>query len=207
MNPIEVKFTVAANLEESVPDLLVQADGVINGFESQPSFFPNAAPIVQGLKDARKALADKGTATGTLRRSKQARSTEENTLRDRMKGAVRFTESCANDDPANGPAIIAASTFSEKAKGTRTKGPLTLARGPAQGDLAADAKAAKRGRSAYYWWRYSLDGTTWVEVAGTNVHKTLLQGLPVGKTVFVQVAITQSNIRGPWSDSVSLFVF
>jgi hypothetical protein len=200
------KFIVVPGLKEDVPGLLSQTDGVISGIESQAPLFPNSSTIVQELKDARKLLGDKAIQTGTLKRSAKARSTEERALRNKLTDTARFVETTANKDPDNGLAIIAASTFTQKTQGTRTKGPLTLRRGPSTGSIKADAKAAKRGANAFYSWRYSLDGITWVEVAQTNVHKTLLEGLPAGKTVFVQVAITQKNLRGPWTDSVSLLV-
>jgi hypothetical protein len=200
------KFIVAAFLKEDVPGLLVQADGVVHGIETHPGLFPNAGPVVQGLKDARNALGDKQTTTGPLKRSAKARSPEERTLRNALVDASRFVETCANKDPENGAAIIAASTFSQKVWNTPPKPPLRLRRGPQAGSVITDAKAAKRGTNAYYFWRYSLDGVTWVEVAGTNVHTTQIDGLPSGKTVYVQVAISQRNIRSPWSDSASILV-
>lgn len=200
------KFIVVPGLKEDVPGLLLQTDGVVTGIETHPTLFPNYAPVVQELKDARKALADKATQTGSQKRAASLRSAEERALRYKLTDAARFVETTANNDPDNGAAIIAASTFTQKAKGTRTKGPLALYRGPFAGSVSADAKAAKRGANAFYSWRYSLDGATWVEVENTNVHKTLIEGLPTGKTVLVQVAITQKNIRGPWSDSASLLV-
>jgi hypothetical protein len=200
------KFIVAAFLDDGVPGLLTQADGVCNGIETHPGFFPNAGPVVQGLKDARNALGDKHTATGPLKRSAQVRSLEERTLRNALLDTARFVETCANKDPENGTAIIAASTFSRKTWSTGAKPPLRLRRGLQAGSVITDAKAAKRGTNAYYFWRYSLDGITWVEVAGTNVHSTLLEGLPGGKTVYVQVAISQRNIRSPWSDSASILI-
>jgi hypothetical protein len=203
----DLRFVVAPNLKGDVPGLLSQTDGVVAGIEAHAVLFPNASSVVQGLKDARKALADKHVETGPLKRSARARSPEERALRNKVTDAARFVETTANDDPANGPAIIAASTFSQKARSTHSKGPLNLRRGPASDSVVADAKAVKKGSKAFYSWRYSVDGgATWIEVAQTNIHLTLLEGLPVGKTVFVQVAITQKNIRGPWSDSASLLV-
>ena len=200
------KLIVVPGLKNDVPGLLSQADDVAAGIETHAALFPGSAPVVQGLKDARKALGDKHVATAPLKRSAKSRSAEERALRNKLTDAARYVETTANGDPDNGPAIIAASTFSQKGKSARTKGPLTLLRGPSTGSVRADAKAAKRGSSAFYAWRYSLDGVTWVEVAQTNVHTTLLEGLTVGKTVFVQVAITQKNIRGPWSDSATTLV-
>jgi hypothetical protein len=207
MKNMEPKLIVAALLKQDVPGLLSQTDGVINGLETQAALYPNSGPVVQGLKDARKALGDKKTTTGPLKRSAKARSAEEKTLRNLMGDAARFVQTCANNDPENGPAIIAASTFTQVVKKARTKAPLTLKYSPSSGTILADAKAAKRGRSAFYSWRFSLDGgATWVEVAQTNKHKTLLSGLPVGKTVLVQVAITQQDVRSSWSDSASILV-
>ncbi len=200
------KVIVVPGLKDNVPGLLLQTDGVTAGIETHAALFPNSAPVVQGLKGSRQALADKLTTSGPLKRSAKARSAEERDLRNKLIDTARFVETTANNDPATGPAIIAASTFSQKAKSTRVKGPLTLSHGKPAGSVVADAKAARRGPSAFYSWRYSLDGVTWVEVAATNAHKTLIEGLPVGKTVFVQVAITQSNIRSPWSDSASIIV-
>jgi hypothetical protein len=203
----EPKLIVVAQLKEDVPGLIAQTAGVIAGMEAHAALFPNSGPVVQGLKDARQALDDVYTATGPLKRSAQSRTKEETTLRNKVLDAARFTESCANADPANGPAIIAASTFSQRTRPQRTKGPLVLKYGASSGSVVADAKAAKRGTSAFYSWRYSIDGgATWVETAHTNVHTTTFQGLPVGKTVVAQVAITQKNIRGPWSDNASLLV-
>jgi hypothetical protein len=200
------KFIVVPRLRDDVPGLLSQADGVATGIETHAALFPSSGPIVQGLKDAKKALADKHIETGPLKRSAESRSAEERALRNRLTDAARFVETTANNDPANGSAIIAASTFSQKVITPHSRGPLTLRRGASSGSISADAKAAKKGTKAFYSWRHSLDGVTWVDVAQTNVHKTLLEGLPVGKTVFVQVAITQKNIRGPWSDSASMLV-
>jgi hypothetical protein len=202
----EPKFTLAANLKDDVPGLLTQADGAIAGIEGHPALFPNAGPVLQGLKDARKTLGDATTTSVPLKKSAQVRSPAERALRGRMMDALRFTETCANNDPTNGPAIIAASTFSEKAKSTYTKPPLALRLGKASSSVLANAKAGKK-RSVFYSWRYSVDnGQTWIEVAETNTCKTLLEGLPLGKTVLVEVALTQQNIRGPWSDSASIFV-
>ncbi len=200
------KFIVVPGLKADVPGLLSQTDGVTTGIETHATLFPNSGALVQGLKDARKALADKHVETGPLKRAAQSRSAEERALRNKVTDAARYVETTANADPENGPAIIAASTFSQKAKSTRAKGPLTLHHGPSAGSVEADAKAAKKGPSAFYSWRYSLDGVTWVDVAQTNVHQTLFEGLPIGKTVLVQVATTQKNIRGPWSDSASMLV-
>jgi hypothetical protein len=201
------KFLVAPHLKPDVPGLLSQADDVATGIETHAPLVPSSGPVVQGLRDARKALADKHVQTGPLKRSAKARSTEERALRNRLTDAARFVETTANNDPANGSAIVAASTFSQKGKSASTKGPLTLHQGPVSGSVSADAKAAKKGASAFYSWRHSLDGgVTWVEGAQTNRHKTLLDGLPVAKAVLVQVAITQKDIRGPWSDSASILV-
>src|SRR5262249_17438680 len=114
MNPTDIKFTVAANLKGDVPGLVQQSTDVITAIQTHPPLFPNSGPIVQDLKDSTKALTDKLAVTGQLKRSARARTKEENTLRSKMLVAARFTEDCANADPANGPAIIAASTFSEK---------------------------------------------------------------------------------------------
>jgi hypothetical protein len=200
------RFIVVPGLRDDVPGLLSQTDGVTTGIETHAALFPSSGPIVQGLKDARKALADKHVETRPLKRSAQSRSPEERALRNKVTDAARYVETTANDDPENGTAIIAASTFSEKSRSPRTKGPITLRHGPSAGSVDADAKAARRGPSAFYSWRYSLDGVNWTEVAQTNVHKTRIEGLPALKTVFVQVAITQKNVRGPWSDSASMFV-
>jgi hypothetical protein len=207
MSNIDTKFTVSANLREDMPGLLAQADGVVAGFEGNPTYFPNSGPVVQGVKDARKAAGDKHTASQPLRKSRQARSPEERALRARLTEAAHFTETCANDDPANGPAIIAASTFTQKAKTTYAKPPLALKLGAASGSVLAGARAAK-GRRVFYSWRYSLDnGQSWIEAPPTNHAKTLLEGIPLGKTVLVQVAVTQKNVRGPWSDSASVPVY
>jgi hypothetical protein len=204
---IEPKFTVVAELKGDIPGLLTQADGVIAGFEGNPNFFPNSGPVLQALKAARKTLGDSYTASAPLKKSAHARSPAERALRARLTEAAHFTETCANNDPANGPAIIAASTFKQKAKSARTKPPLALKLGKVPGTVLADAKAAKKGAAAFYSWRYSLDnGQTWVEAAQTNTHLTLLEGIPLGKTVLVQVAVTQKSVRGPWSDSASLLV-
>jgi hypothetical protein len=206
MSPVGPKFVVAANVAKDVPGLLTQADGVTAGIEAHPGFFPNSGPIVQGIKEARKALGDKLAATSPLKRARQTRSPEERTLRNRLIDGARFVESCANDDLENGEASIVASTFSRKATGKRKKGLLKLKYGEASGSILADAKASKY-RSAFYWWRFSLDnGLTWVEPAGTNTSKTLLESLPVAKTVLVQVAVTEKNVRSPWSDSASVLV-
>jgi len=202
----EPKFTVAANLKQDVPGLLTQADVAVAGFEAHPAFFPNSAKVVQDIKDARKTLGDTLTTTGPLKKAGKARSPAERALRNKLTDGARFAETCANDDPANGSAIVAASTFSQKGKTTHTKAPLTLTHGKASGTVLADAKAAKKGR-AFYSWHYSLDnGQTWVEVAQTNSHKTLLEGLPVGKLVLVQVAVTQKDVRGPWGDTANIIV-
>ena len=207
MKTSDPKIIVAPHLKNDVPGLLTQTDGVTAGIETNAALFPGSGPVVQGLKDARKALADKHTATGPLKRSAKARSAEERSLRNKVVDAARFVETCANADLANGPAIVAASTFSEKARTTYVKGPLTVRQGPASGSVVADAKAAKKGSRAFYSWRYSLDGgVTWIEAAQTNEHKASLSGLPVGKSVLVQVAITRKNIRGPWSDGASRLV-
>jgi hypothetical protein len=202
----EPKLIVAANLRDDAPGLLTQTDGVIAGIEAHPAFFPNAGPILQVLKDARKTMGETHTATSPLKRGRKARSPAERALRNKLLDAARFVETCANEDLANGPAIVAASTFSLKARSTYTKPPLKLKNGKASSTVVADAKAAKKVRS-FYWWRYSLDnGQSWLEVEGTNTCKTLLEGLPVHKIVLVQVALTQSNVRSPWSDSASILV-
>ena len=205
MDPTELKFTVPANLRDDVPGLLVQADGVVAGFEGNPALFPNSGAIVQALKDARQKLAEKHTASAPLKKSRQMRSPEEKALRARLTEGAHFTETCANNDPANGAAIIAASTFSQKRRSPRPKPDLALKLTKVEGTVFADAKA--KGRRVFYSWRYSLDnGLTWVEVAQTNTHTTLLVGLPTLKTVLVQVAVTQKSVRGPWSDSASILV-
>jgi hypothetical protein len=207
MNVTEPKVTVVANLQRDVPGLLAQADGVVAGFEGHPAYFPNADPVVKAIKDARKTLGDTHTSTAPLKKAGEARSPAERALRNRLTDGARFVETCANNDLANAPAIVAASTFSQKARSTRAKAPLTLTHAKASGAVLADAKAAKKGSGVFYSWRYSLDnGQTWVEVAQTNVSKTLLEGLPVGKTVLVQFALTQKNIRGSWSDTASIIV-
>jgi hypothetical protein len=206
MDLIYPKFVVAAFLTRDVPGLLVQADVVVAGIEAHPDYFPSAGPVVQGIKDARQALGDTYTSTSPLKRARKTRSPQERTLRNRLTDGARFVETCANDDPENGTAIIAASTFSRKATGKRRKDLLALKYGLASGSVLADTKAS-RYRSAFYWWRYSLDnGQTWLEVAGTNRSKTLLEGLPVAGTVLVQVAVTVKDVRGPWSDGASLLV-
>ena len=206
MNPTGPKYVIAALLKNDVPGLLTQADGFTAGVEGHAGLFPNHGPVVQAVKDARTALGDVYTVTSPLKSARKARSPEEKTLRNRLTDGARFVETCANNDPENGLTIIAASTFSEKAPTKRQKDPLTLHYGEVSGTVLADAKAAKSPR-AFYGWRYSLDnGTTWTELAQTNSSKTLLQGLPVGKTVLVQVAITQKDVRGPWSDSATLLV-
>jgi hypothetical protein len=205
MKVIDPKFTVVARLSGNAPGLLTQADGVIAGFEGNPAFFPNAGPLVQALKDARQKLGDKHTAAGPLKSSAQARSPEEKALRGRVTEAAHFTETCANNDPTNGPAIIAASTFRQKRKSTRNKPPLGLKLGAVPGTVVADAKAAKKGSKAFYSWRWSVDnGQTYVEAPQTNDHINVLQGIPLGKTVQVEVAITLKNVRGPWSDPASI---
>jgi hypothetical protein len=79
--------------------------------------------------------------------------------------------------------------------------------GKVSGSVLADTKAAKRGTAAFYSWRCSVDnGLTWIEAPQTNIHKIVLEGIPLGKTVLVQVAVTQKNVRRPWSDSASVFV-
>jgi hypothetical protein len=201
------KFIVAAHLASDIPGLLAQTDAVVAGIEGHADLFPDHAPVVQGLKDARTALGDKHTETGPLKRAAQMRSPEARTLCNRVVDAARYVETCANNDPENGTAIIAASSFSQRRRTTRTKAPLALKNGLPAGSVIADAKAAKKGTSAFYSWRYSLDGgLTWIEVADTNHHVTTISGLPLLHVVYVQVAITQNNTRGAWSDSVHIVV-
>jgi hypothetical protein len=206
MKRTDPKFVVVANLKEDVPGLLAQADGFVAGVEGHKALFPNADPVLQGVKDARKALGDAHTTSAPLKRAALTRSPVEITLHSRLTDAARFVETCANNDPANGPAIIAASTFSQKRRSPRTKAAVNLKNGKPAGSVLADAKAAKKGTRAFYCWRWSLDGNTWVELAQTNDHKTTITGLQIGKTVYVQVAITQKNVRSPWSDSASILV-
>src|SRR5262249_53124520 len=151
------KLIVAAHLKEDVPGLLAQADGVAAGLEGHPDFFPDHAPVVQRLMDARHALGEAHTDTGPLKRSAQKRSPEERTPPNRLPDTARYVETCATDDLSNGTAIIAASTFSQKRPTARTKAALTLKNGRPSGTVIADAKAAKRGTSAFYWWRWSLE--------------------------------------------------
>lgn len=207
MSAMESKVVVAAYLKDSVPDLLKQTDDVTNGIEGEPSLFPNSASVVQGLKDARKNLADATKDSANDKSAARTRSAPERVLRNRLADAARYVETCANNDRANAEAIIKASTFSRKPARRPGKKPLDLKYGGTAGAVLCDAKAPKKGGRAFFSWRYSLDnGQTWVETAQTNGSKNLLNGLPVGKTVFVQVAITQKNVRSAWSDSATFLV-
>src|SRR5262249_35768120 len=100
----EPKITVAANLQQDVPGLLAQADGVVAGIEGHPGYFPNANPVVQAIKDARKTLGDTHIMSAPLKKAGKARSPAERALRNRLTDGARFVETCANNDLANASA-------------------------------------------------------------------------------------------------------
>src|SRR5262249_52626971 len=101
-------------------------------------------------------------------------------------------------------AAIESSGLRTKKRATRIKHPLEVKYGGLPGDVALVALSA--GRSAMYFFEYSVAGKTWVACPCVMKCKTALSGLTIGTTYSFRVRAQTNKGLGDYCNAVTFTI-
>lgn len=167
---------------------------------------PKAFPALDRLDKAVGALdaaqiAAQSRAVGTV----PARNAARKRVFQAAAGYKSAVEQVANTDPANGTVIIVESGLRMRRESTRRKAQLSAKPARLSRSLIADVRSvAKR---ASYEWQISLDGgETWIKVKTTLETRTLIEDLPLAKSVKIRVRPITKSGPGNWIGPITVLV-
>jgi hypothetical protein len=199
------RSTVTLMLPQSVPALIVYAQGVVKRMTGNASF-PNPVPTLAALTAAIDDL--RAAETAALARTKgaaAARDEKRTALVALLQQLRAHIQATADADATNGTSIIESAGVAIRKTPTRHARAFAAKPGPVSG--VVNVVAASAARRASYEWQYSTDGgKTWIAAPATLQARTKISGLVQGATVqFKYRAVTKTG-EGDWSQAVSLMV-
>jgi hypothetical protein len=162
--------------------------------------FPTSA-AADGMVKAN-ALAKNGGPGAAATRDSKRKDAEE--MVDALVVNVQATVKTAPVDAAGAAAMILSTGLSIKKARVVNKPPLAARHGKISGDARLAARSA--GRSAVYFWSYSLDQKSWVSVTETLVAKTTVSGLSPGQVYYFRFQVRTRKGLSDYVDAVKLMV-
>jgi hypothetical protein len=193
-----------------IPGLLAQAEAIATAIQAHDAIFATPTPSVAALMDGIVGLRQAHTLVlGKTKGAAKTRRVKETALR-KLLGQSRSYVQCIVDNIADPEAAVAAAysaSMREKVHGVRIKPLIKIMQNAMPGRVVLEGRAAPRGASAFYEWRYTLNGgIDWIEVRPTNTADVTIGGLPSNVVIGFQYRYTQRNITEAWSQTVTAFV-
>lgn len=167
-----------------------------------PRPFPTLTRLAKAVEALEAAqVAAQLRAAGTV----PARNTQVARVFAALAAYKSAVQTVAHADPANAASIIVNSGLRTRRASTRRKAIFSLKRGPVSRSLRAEVKAiAKR---ASYEWEISVDGgETWIHVRTTTQTGTVIDDLPLGKSVKVRCRPVTKSGPADWIGPITVLV-
>jgi hypothetical protein len=168
--------------------------GAMTGNKKLPNPDPPIEAVQADLDELEKAAAAAASrAVGTAQQRDAAKA---KLIRDLVRWKD-YVQHVAEAEPtyADAVAVILSANMSVKAPAKHNKAPLDVRDGEVSGSVLLVATAV--AQVATYFWQYSLDNKTWVDVPETMKCFTTITGLPSGQTVYFRFrALTRSRQIG-----------
>jgi hypothetical protein len=193
-------------LPASDKDLLTFGFGVYNAFQGNVDL-PNPNPIMAVFKANLVAFQDAATkavlktkGTVTLRKAKRRKvESDLKRLKDYVQSVVEL-----QTDSAVAAAIIEGVLMSVRKTGKHSRPELQVRNTAISGTVEADA--ASVGRTAAYFWEFSVNQTDWTTVPATMQASTVISGLTPGQTYYFRFRALTRKERKDYSQVVRLVV-
>jgi hypothetical protein len=94
---------------------------------------------------------------------------------------------------------------SENQPRTRTKLPINVNHGAAPGRVVLDAKALPK--PVHYRWQMSTDQTTWTDLPGSFLTKSIVEGLAPATVYSFRLKTMTRNSPSEWSPPVTMMAY
>jgi hypothetical protein len=184
-------------------DVTGAANGNAATFTSIATLLAQATSDTQALDTAQSKAANKGRLEISARNA--VWSTQQKSLRAFVAGVQGLCD--AAPDAAHARAIAAAAALETRRVAVRVApDPKVTVLGNGAARLYARRPVPRRA-GAYYEWAMSSDGgKTWVTIPGTNIAKTLVQGLTPATTIIFRYRTTFQNVVSDWKQTPGIVV-
>jgi hypothetical protein len=180
------------------------AKHILSCIETHPAEFPAPNPPIVAFRADVEALD--ASQTNTLTRARGAASARDvalDTVKSDLTLQRAYVQRCADLDPENAESLAHLAGMTVRIVTLRSLPDLRLVQGDTSGVIIAIARAAK---GLTHFWRYSLDGSTWIELPGTQQARTKITGLTAGTTIHVSHRILGRKGFTDWCSPVSIVV-
>jgi hypothetical protein len=195
------------DLPDPIPGLIALGFKVAAAGANNTTLFVNPDPKPSDIENATQELAAAETATGPKAKgSVAARGPDEIALRNLLHGWGNYLLTVAAKNVGQEAYVYETGGFGARRTPVRNTDPLRLRQPKTypSGKVRAACKAAKKGVSAFYGWRISLDGGKTWSVSQTNDASTDFSNIPPGTEIQVQYNTTIKNVTSAWSGSATL---
>lgn len=164
--------------------------------------FPNASALLGVLSNAVKLFQQAVQNMGTNKAASDARTSARQAVVDALTHIKDHVNGVAEVlPPDQAKAAIESAGLRSKKRATRTKHPLEVKYGGLPGTVLLDALSA--GKSAMYFFEYSLDQKNWVACPFIMKCKTTIDGLTTGTVYYFRVRAQTSKGVSDYSPIVS----
>jgi hypothetical protein len=192
-------------LSSKVGDVIAYAQHVATALTGNPAF-PDPTPSIAKLQTDVAALAHAESAIlSRMKGAYEARNAKLAVVRTDLEGLRTYVQGLVDAaPPAEAAALIEGAGFELRKTALHDKPELAAKPGSTSGTVRLMAKAA--APRASYFWEYSTDQKTWVELPPTTKAKTGASGLTPGALYFFRVQALTKEGEGNKSQPVSLLV-
>jgi hypothetical protein len=192
---------VVGDFPEKNKDLITFAKFVAGCLTNNPSF-PSPNPTVAVLLTDVTAFDNAETTTvgGSTLATTQRNALKNKVLQD-LRHELAYVQSVAETVTDNVQTVVESAGFRLRKPSTRSKPALAVKDGATSGSVLVVAKAM--GRTAVYYWEYSLDQKTWTAAPDTFKASVTIGGLTVGQTYAFRVRTMTRASTGGWSQPIT----
>jgi hypothetical protein len=198
------KVTVVVKFSQSVPKFLVEARSVVDAMTGN-KWFPTPNPPLATISSKIDALVDAQSFAATRAASAVAkRDALHATLLDALHLLRAYVQTIADANPEDAPGLVQSAGMHSKSPTSYRKPPFEVKLGAVHGMVELIVRAA--AKRAVYFWQYSLDKETWVDLPETMTSKTTATGLKSATVHYFRYSVRTPKGRTEWSDPVEFLV-
>jgi hypothetical protein len=199
------RLIAVLKLKKRLNDVLVFAQHVVNSMTGNP-FFPSPPPVLAKLRvdiaAAQRAQVAALSRTVGMHTKRNAKMVLVRRGLEQLRVYVQLLADAAR--PEDAAKIIVSAGLFVKGRVARAKQTLAARAGRTAGTVRLTTVFA--GKTAVYYWQYSLDQETWTDLPKTLVAKTTTPPLVRGKTYFFRARALRRKGLDDWSTPIAFLV-
>jgi hypothetical protein len=197
-------FAIALKLSKVVASLILFGRHIVQAMTGNVYFTTLTAAITALSTDLDALEVAEATAKRGGKGTAAARDLKLKTVETDLTALAANVAQIANQNLAQGAAIIASSGFTEKKHTVHPKANLAASMSETPNEVILRAKAI---RGAYYAWQMSTDGgKTWIAIGGSTEANYSVPNLTLGQTYLFRFQTTLKKVASEWSQTISFMV-